>query len=365
MPRLTATTAPAQTDVEFAFSPALDMLNAMYFTRLVIDAEGVEGWPVALRKEMAPDLLAELDYLYWFPNGAGLMGQLSDMLFSHPRVWGSVDDLVAFIQEVPAGIGPSQQDAGIQGLAYYLACVRVEEKPLSEDPREALRLKITADGVEDVEAVMELWDRPEELRERMVRLVERFYEDHYRAELPKRRPVLERSVAAHRGISREEAPDVISRLTGRDKICLDEACAAPYERLIFMPSLDMGPYISCAAMAGPHPVHGMFYPCEPEFLGETDHHARDIQRLSRIYKALSDEQRLRILHILRDGGEMYAQEIVDRMDLHQSVVSRHLMLLYAVGLLSVRKQNNMKFYSLNPGIRSELGETMDLFTVEK
>jgi hypothetical protein len=25
----------------------------------------------------------------------------------------------------------------------------------------------------------------------------------------------------------------------------------------------------------------------------------------------------------------------------------------------------MKFYSLNPSIRSELGETMDLFTVEK
>jgi DNA-binding transcriptional ArsR family regulator len=287
------------------------------------------------------------------------------MLFSHPRAWGSIDDLVAFIREMPAGIGPSQQDAGLQGLAYYLACVRDETKLLSDDPREALRLKITADGVEDVDTVMDLWDRPEELRERMVRLVERFYEEHYKAELPKRRPALERSVAAHRGLSREEAYGVITRLTGRDELCIGDVLSAPFERLIFMPSLDMGPYISCAAMAGPHPVHGMFYACEPEFLGETDHHARDIQRLSRIYKALSDEQRLRILHILRDGGEMYAQEIVDRMDLHQSVVSRHLMLLRAVGLLSVRKQNNMKFYSLNPGIRSELSETMDLFTVAK
>jgi ArsR family transcriptional regulator len=322
----------------------------------------MEGWPVDLREKMSPDLLAELDYLFWYPNGAGIMGQLTDMLFVHPEAWGSVDRLIAFIRELPAGIGSSEQDAGIQGLAYYLACVRSEpEPPLSDDPREALRLKITADEVDDVDTVMALWDNPEELRERMVRLVERFYEQHYKDELPRRRAALERSVAAHRGISRDEAMAFIHKVSGRDNICLEDVCAADYEYLLFAPSMDMGPYMSCSVLDGPRLYHAMFYPCEPEFIGEGAVRSADMQRSARLYKALSDEQRLRMLHMLRDR-EMYAQEIVEQTGLHQSVVSRHLMLLRAVGLLNARKQNNMKFFSLNPNIRRELSETLDLFT---
>ena len=86
----------------------------------------------------------------------------------------------------------------------------------------------------------------------------------------------------------------------------------------------------------------------------------ETRRLARIYKALSDEQRLRILHLLRDG-ELYAQQIVERTGLHQSVVSRHLEFMRAVGLLQARRQNNMKFFTLNPAMRDELGKTLDLF----
>ncbi|MEX1195717.1 MAG: metalloregulator ArsR/SmtB family transcription factor [Dehalococcoidia bacterium] len=362
MPRLTAAELPTKTDVEFTFSPALDMINAMYFTRFVIDSEGVEGWPVELRTQMAPDLLAELDFLYSFPNGAGMMGHFGDMLFNYPETWESVDKVVDFIRNIPAGLGPSEQEAGIQGLSYYVACTREEPlPPMSDDPREALRLKIASDGVEGVDAVMDQWDRPEELRERMITLVQRFYEEHYKHELPKRRAALERSAAAHRGISREETIDLIHRITSRPRMCLEDVCNATYERLVLMPSLDMGPYMSCAALKGPHPVHGMFYQCEAEFISEDAAHANDIQRTARMYKALSDEQRLRILHMLRDR-EMYAQEIVEQTGLHQSVVSRHLMLMRAVGLLTARKQNNMKFFSLNPEIRGQLTETIDLFT---
>jgi DNA-binding transcriptional ArsR family regulator len=77
-----------------------------------------------------------------------------------------------------------------------------------------------------------------------------------------------------------------------------------------------------------------------------------------LYKALSDEQRLRILRELR-RGELYAQEIVERTGVHQSVVSRHLSFLKAVGLVNVRRQNNMKFYSLNGELREELRQCID------
>jgi DNA-binding transcriptional ArsR family regulator len=82
-------------------------------------------------------------------------------------------------------------------------------------------------------------------------------------------------------------------------------------------------------------------------------------RLVRIYKALADEQRLRILRLLR-GREMYAQEIVEATGIHQSVVSRHLSFMKAVGLVNARRQNNMKFFSINPAIRDELAGTLEL-----
>jgi hypothetical protein len=43
MPRLTQATAPDTTRVEFIVSPMLDMLNAMYFTSLIPQLDGVEG----------------------------------------------------------------------------------------------------------------------------------------------------------------------------------------------------------------------------------------------------------------------------------------------------------------------------------
>ena len=151
--------------------------------------------------------------------------------------------------------------------------------------------------------------------------------------------------------------ELARKLTGRPVTCLEEVCTGPHDALFFAPSLDMGPYISCAAAGR---VHGMFYPCEPEFIGQAPEEAENTRRLARIYKALGDEQRLHILHLLRDR-EMYAQEIVDRTGLNQSVVSRHLSFMTAVGLLVPRREGSMKFFTLNPEMRDELARTISLF----
>ena len=66
------------------------------------------------------------------------------------------------------------------------------------------------------------------------------------------------------------------------------------------------------------------------------------------------------MRLLRER-EMYAQEIVERTGLHQSVVSRHLSFMAAVGLLQARRHNNMKFFSLNPAMRDELAGALELF----
>jgi DNA-binding transcriptional ArsR family regulator len=360
MPRLTTlTTTPdtAKPAVEFVLSEPLDLVNAMYFTRLARDAEGVEGFPVEVRKQMAPDLLAELDFLYDFPiDEPGLAGTFGDYLWLQPQTWGSVSHMLHYLRNMPLGIGDLDGDIGIQGLAFNLTCGDYADEFLQPGAatREALGARIEAAGG-DAKKVLALWDHPEELRERLANLIERFYNEHYKAQWPERLNCLERSVAAHRGTTQDDVVEVVRGILKRDKVCLEGRCG-PADRMLFAPSVDMGPYASCASIGN---VHGMFYPCEARFVTGSDD-AEETIRMARIHKALGDEQRLRMLEMLR-GGEMYVQEIVDRTGLHQSVVSRHLMFLKAVGLLEFRKQNNMKFYSLSPNAAHYLQKTLDMF----
>lgn len=361
MPRITEMKTRRQT-VEFVASVPLDLMNALYFTHLAGELEGIEGWPRQVRAAMTPALLAELDFLYTFPKGQpGLMGALGDSLFAHRQTWRDIDSLVRFVRQLPLGVGEWPMRPGVQGLAFcstqsYLDCdQRISRPPAAI--REELRSILNNEEL-DADAVLAVYDRPEELRERMARLIEQFYEQHYREDLPRRLPCLERSVAAHQGTQGQDMVDLICRLTGRDEACCQEEIQrGDYDVFIFAPSIDMGPYISCGVVGR---IHGLFYPCEAQLMEDAPQEApEDTRRLARLYKALSDEQRLRILQLLR-GGEMYAQEIVERTGLNQPVVSRHLTFMSAVGLVSARRQNNMKFFAINPSVRSDVQKTLDL-----
>lgn len=362
MPRLTQTTAPTAAKVEFIVSPMLDMLNLMYFTSLVPQLEGVEGWPVQLRDEMAPGLLAELDALYTYPAGdPGIVGTLGDLLVAHPEAWSDLESLLAYVRTLPDGAGESDVSPGVQGLIYQTTFRFLDEPeraPYEGLPqREAIERRLRALDDRDADAIMPLYDRPAELRERMLVLIERFYREHYARVLADRMRALELSVASHRNESTSDPVELMRRLTGRAMSCLEANCGTGFRRYLFTPSMDMGPYNSCTIVGD---IHGLYYPLEPEFRPGGSAADEEQVRLARLFKALSDEGRLRILRLLR-GREMYANEIVEATGLHQSVVSRHLGFMKAVNLLRVRKQNNMRFYSINPAIREEFGKTLDLF----
>jgi DNA-binding transcriptional ArsR family regulator len=310
---------------------------------------------------MAPDLRDELNFLITFPKGdPGVLGMLIDTLWAHREAWTDVDALIRFVRDMPLGIGDGGH-TGIQGLAFYVACSvfadggRVTDIGL--DPRGQLRRLLEADGL-DADAALAIYDHPAELRERVARAIERFYEEHYRHDLSRRLPCMERSLAAHRAEAYGDPVELQRKLTGRTVVCLEGQCAGDFQHYYFAPSVDVGPYNFCSLLPG---IHALIYPCEPQFMHTHDVEGLDErQRLARVYKALSDEHRLRILQLLRER-EMYAQEVVERTGLHQSVVSRHLTFLRVVNLVNVRRENNMKFYSINPAMGAELKKTLELF----
>jgi DNA-binding transcriptional ArsR family regulator len=66
-----------------------------------------------------------------------------------------------------------------------------------------------------------------------------------------------------------------------------------------------------------------------------------------VFQTLADPTRRRIVEALR-SGEQAVNDIVERMDIHQSGVSRHLRILSDAGFVQVRPDGPRRLYSLRP-----------------
>ena len=69
-----------------------------------------------------------------------------------------------------------------------------------------------------------------------------------------------------------------------------------------------------------------------------------IRHLSKMFKALGDPTRLRILYLLGEG-EMMATKISEELGLEQSAVSHQLKKLFELRLVKKRKERNTVIYS--------------------
>src|SRR5512144_2636959 len=71
-----------------------------------------------------------------------------------------------------------------------------------------------------------------------------------------------------------------------------------------------------------------------------------MEELVSIFKALSDETRLRVIKLLEEG-ELCVCDITAALDMSQPKVSFHLSTLKDAGLIKDRKQGKWIHYSLN------------------
>lgn len=70
-----------------------------------------------------------------------------------------------------------------------------------------------------------------------------------------------------------------------------------------------------------------------------------IEGKAELLKALSSPARLCIIKTLLDEGEKNVTDIINCMDLSQSSISQQLAKLKSLGLVEMRKEGNMCFYS--------------------
>ncbi len=80
----------------------------------------------------------------------------------------------------------------------------------------------------------------------------------------------------------------------------------------------------------------------------------------RLYRALGDETRLRILRLLADR-DRYMTELANELELSKPTISHHLAQLRSAGLVTLTEQGNLTYYSLRRDRVTEAGPELSAF----
>lgn len=82
--------------------------------------------------------------------------------------------------------------------------------------------------------------------------------------------------------------------------------------------------------------------------------------LARVFKALGDPVRLRLLSMIasRDGGEICVCDLTPAFDLSQPTISHHLKLLKQAGLIASERRGTWVYYRLLPRATDRLAAVL-------
>jgi hypothetical protein len=326
--------------IEFGFSLSHSVLATASLLCAAPRFEGLGDWLRETLARLPVELCEELCTLLGFPGRyQRFIGELVACLPAEVFDAG-FEELVEYLERIP---DVDYQLIALRALARGTSPSPSPDKllDLMDDPSAwAGYLRKIGSEVEPDQAAALIQDG-NQLRVRFVTVLERFWHDAYAQEFEATRALMERSVAHHRArYSSSSFREIFIAVTGR--LVPDPIAEALPEiaSVIFLPNCYVGPYVAYTRSAD---NLYLFYNCRSTPASET---TADVASLYPPLKALADETRLQILALLQ-GRELYAQEIVDQLDITQPAVSRHLGLLTAAGVLRVRREGNARYYSVN------------------
>ncbi len=86
-----------------------------------------------------------------------------------------------------------------------------------------------------------------------------------------------------------------------------------------------------------------------------------MKELTKVFKVLANERRLKILKTLLEENELSVTEISERISLSYKSTSKHLVLLERAGFLKDRMVSLNSYYSINnlEGLKQKLLDMVD------
>ncbi len=361
--------------VKTAVSIPLDMISVMSLLYRAVPGSGLDRWLIAARRALSKQLQDDLDLLHGF-SGRLLYYMEEPIMRFEPlrddRLDASIDDLLAFLEDLPASdyreMAIRAFDRVHQDLGTGLATPSLDEE--SAWYRYVEPGMTTADADDVVPLILD----PLNLKIRTIRLIRGVWESVYRDEYVLRRDEL----ADAERIARVEAARgfgmAFAALTGNRLPSTLAAGLNQVAHITFCPSAHIGAFVSYVSyppdlvvfFSAQHVLHGEDVAIEPgvtfaaagagQPLGD-DVGSLTGEALLETLRALGDPNRLRILDLLA-SGQLYAQEIVGRLGIAQSAVSRHLSQLERAGLVQVEPRRGMKYYAIDRTQLLSLADTL-------
>lgn len=192
----------------------------------------------------------------------------------------------------------------------------------------------------------DLLENPAQAIEYAVEHMQYMWTNHLRDEWRRIEPMLQEAVEAFNQVDfmGKTATEIFQTVTGRRDLPSVWPHLEEVSHLVFMPSAHIGPYVSMYMRDDK--TYIVFGARMPEGVRAKSAALSRSELLIRI-NALADNTRLAILELLTRHDELFAQDIMQMLDLSQSSASRHLRQLTATGFLVERRQDVAKCYSLS------------------
>jgi len=357
--------------LNYVVSLPLDLVSVMSLLYRAVPGGGLDPWLVTTRKSFPDELRADLDLLHGF-SGRLLYYMEEPVMRFGPlrpnRIQAGINDLMSFLRALPAAEYLDMVANSLERVHRDLGTGLVT--PGWGDER-AWRIYVEpALTTACADEVMSLLAKPETLKARTIGLIQGIWEAGYADEYARRLPELSEAAALATGTAGFGFALAFVELTGNRMPSTMITGANEVECVTYCPTSHLGSFISYTL----YPPDLIVYFSAPDFIErvrprsasnghagavETDitESALDAAELLEALRALGDPNRLRVIDLL-SGGELYAQEIVGRLGIAQSAVSRHLALLERAGLVRVRPRGGMKYYAVDPARLTALGDAL-------
>jgi DNA-binding transcriptional ArsR family regulator len=346
-----------------AVSLPLDLVSAMSLLYRAVPGSGLDRWLVDARRGLPEQLRLNLDVLHGF-SGRLLYYMEEPIMRFEPlrvdRIDACFDDLMAFLVELPAddyrqmvehAILRVHRDLGT-GIAAPPRADIASWRAFSEPA-------LTTATADDV---VTLITDPEQLKARTIGLIQGLWDQVYAGAYDERQGDLEQAAELAIAATRQGFGPAFSELTGNRLPSTLVSGLNDVECVTFCPSYHLGSFVSYIV----YPPDLVVFFGAPELLDRqlparsrtrTETRANEsiairsdssisTEDLLEGIRALGDVNRLRVIELLA-GGELYAQEIVGRLGIAQSAVSRHLSLLERAGLVRVQPRGGKRYYAVD------------------
>lgn len=347
--------------MEFGVSAPLDFVVTLVLVyRAPEMGAHADGWCMATRAAMDSERVDALDTLYGSSGRSIYFAEELLMPFAPLSAARRNATYAAYRASLAQQPPPWFQNA----LKRALRRVHQEQGVTVPDPVDGDRAAwerflapgITRAGLQKIAA---LAMHPADLKTKVLALYDSYEEQFHAADfatsLERLHGAAERAERLHESYLDEAFAD----MTGNRLPPEIEHAAREVERATFVPCAHLGPFLSYVL----YPPELIVYfdatrplsrPARNGRGGDESVATGDLAAL----RALADGTRLKIIAILRDS-ELYAQEVVARLGISQSAVSRHLSMLESAGIVRVRPANGMKYYAVNATRLKQLAESLD------